>query len=61
MGLQVSAVLMEQQLVVLQTTPTLTPAVIGHHVQVACQSDKTDQLGQKGGVKWPIAKQQTRK
>ena len=42
-GLQISTVLMKQQLVVLQTTPTLTPAVIGQHVLVACQSDKTAQ------------------
>lgn len=36
-GLQVSPVLVEQQLVVLQTTPALTPTVIGQHVQIACQ------------------------
>ena len=37
-ALQVVAVLVEEQLVVLQAAPALPPAVIGQHVQVACQS-----------------------
>lgn len=37
-ALQVVPVLMEEQLVVFQAAPALPPAVIGQHVQVACQS-----------------------
>ena len=37
-ALQVVPVLVEEQLVVLQAAPALPPAVVGQHVQVACQS-----------------------
>lgn len=40
-ALQVVAVLMEEELVVLQTTPTLPPAIIGQHVQVAWQPQQS--------------------
>lgn len=36
-ALQVVAVLVEEQLVVLQAAPALSPAVIGQNVQVACR------------------------
>lgn len=36
-ALKVVPVLMEEQLVVFQAAPALPPAVIGQHVQVACQ------------------------
>lgn len=36
-GLQVSPVLVENQLVVLHPAPALAPAVVGEHVQVACK------------------------
>ena len=39
-ALQVVPVLVEQQLVVFEATPALAPAVVGQHVQVACQSEE---------------------
>lgn len=35
-ALQVVPVLVEEQLVVFQAAPALSPAVVGQHVQVAC-------------------------
>lgn len=36
-GLQVGSVLVENELVVLDSAPALPPAAIGEHVQVACE------------------------
>ena len=47
-ALEVGAVLVQQQLVVFQTAPALPPAVIGQHVQIACQSRAPSQLGEVG-------------
>lgn len=43
-ALQVIPVLVEEQLVVLQATPALPPAVIGQHVQVACQPQQMQDI-----------------
>lgn len=42
-ALQVVPVLVEEQLVVFQAAPALSPAVIGQHVQVACQNIRCHQ------------------
>jgi len=39
-ALKVISVLVEEQLIVFQTAPALSPAVIGQHIQVACQSEQ---------------------
>lgn len=44
-GLEISPVLVENELVILDPAPALPPAVVGEHVEIACKGTEVRWLG----------------